>query len=122
MNRLLSIEMIPPAIVISKLVNPCRAGSIEKLISVLIKNRIELTPEPMMPAIDFIIAEITVTIPNKMPLIHFVIESALLLFIEFNSVFADINSSGLSVLSANVFSSKENLFVTLDKMRSIDIT
>ena len=114
--------MMPPAIVISKLVKPFRTGSIERLISVLIKNRIELTPEPMMPAIDFIIAEITVTLPNKMPLIHFAIESALLLFIEFNSVFADISSSGLSILTANVFSSSEILVATLDKMRSIDIT
>lgn len=122
MNRLLSIEMMPPPIVISKLVNPCRAGSIEKLISVLIKNRIELTPEPKMPAIDFIMAEITVTLPNKIPLIHFTIGSVFELFKELNRVFADINSSGLSVLSANVFSSKENLVATLDKMRSIDIT
>lgn len=114
--------MIPPAIVISKLVTPFRTGSIEKLISVLIKNRIELTPEPMMPAIDFIIAEITVTIPNKIPLIHFTIGRVFELFKELNRVFADINSSGLSVLSANLFSSKENLVATLDKMRNINIT
>jgi hypothetical protein len=44
------------------------------------------------------------------------------LFKELNRVFADINSSGLSVLSANLFSSKENLVATLDKMRNINIT